>query len=139
MLRGMFPDTEQIHSYFPKELAFEALRGFGSPDGSASLKNRLNSFCLRIVSWLWHSYSRDCCKLGERTGRGLGCVFCLHSNFWFPFLGLFVFSISSAGQAYLIKVHAYLKGGMLLNSTSINLNCATLPPLSLIPCHWEIG
>lgn len=48
-------------------------------------------------------------------------------SFLVSFLSLVCFSILSAGQLILIKVHAYLKPGMLVNSTSIDLNCATLP------------
>jgi len=41
-------------------------------------------------------------------------------------------------EPILINVHAYLKQGILLNSTSINLNCVTLPP-PLILSHGEVG
>lgn len=53
----MFPDTDQIYSFLPKELVFEILRGLGSPDGSASLKTSFNSFCLPVVSLLAQQFT----------------------------------------------------------------------------------
>lgn len=51
-------------------------------------------------------------------------MFCLHRHFWFPILGSFGLFFNQ--KPILFKDHAYLKPGMLLNSTSITLNCATL-------------